>query len=108
MQRALLNLLENAVRYSPHTEPIEIAAWVDGGDMVKEVKDRGPGIPAELHDRIFEPFFRGDAARGNSSGCGLGLSIVQRIAAAHGGRVSVSSRESGSNFRIMLPIPEER
>jgi signal transduction histidine kinase len=104
VRRALLNLLENAARYSPSTEPIEIACWADASDLIVEVRDRGPGIPAELHGRIFEPFFQGDAARGNSSGSGLGLSIVQRIVEAHGGKVGVNSSKSGSTFRITLPI----
>lgn len=104
VKRAVLNLLDNAARYSPRTEPIEIASWVEAGDLVLEVRDRGPGIPPELHERIFEPFFRGEAARGDSSGSGLGLSIVQRIAKAHGGRVGVKSGRSGSTFRITLPL----
>jgi signal transduction histidine kinase len=104
VKRAVLNLLDNAARYSPRTELIEIAAWVEAGDLVVEVRDRGPGIPPQLHERIFEPFFRGDAARGDSSGSGLGLSIVQRIASAHGGTVSVESGDSGSTFRIILPL----
>lgn len=104
VRRALLNLLENAARYSPRTEPIEIASWAESSGVIIEVRDRGPGIPAELHSRIFEPFFRGDSARSDSSGCGLGLSIVQRIAEAHGGTVGVKSSESGSTFRINLPL----
>jgi two-component system, OmpR family, sensor kinase len=104
VKRAVLNLLENAARYSPRAEPIEIASWTDASDLVVEIRDRGVGIPAELHGRIFEPFFQGDAARGDSSGCGLGLSIVQRIAEAHGGKVSVNSSKSGSTFRITLPV----
>ncbi|MBN9660498.1 MAG: HAMP domain-containing histidine kinase [Acidobacteria bacterium] len=103
MKRAVLNLLDNAARYSPRTEPIEIASWIEAGVLVVEVRDGGPGIPPELHERIFEPFFRGEAVRGESSGSGLGLSIVQRIAKAHGGNVSVKSSRSGSTFRITLP-----
>jgi signal transduction histidine kinase len=104
VRRALLNLLENAARYSPATEAIEVAAWADRQELVIEVRDKGPGIPADLKDRIFEPFFQGDPSRGDSSGSGLGLSIVQRIAEAHGGRVSVSSSSAGSTFRITLPL----
>jgi len=104
VRRALLNLLENANHYSPRSEPIEIAAWIDETDLVIQVSDRGPGIPVELHGRIFEPFFQGDSARGGSSGSGLGLSIVQRIAEAHGGSTGVESSDAGSRFRITLPL----
>jgi signal transduction histidine kinase len=104
VRRALLNLLENAARYSPPSEPIEIAAWADESNLVIWVRDRGEGIPSELQSRIFEPFFQGDAARGNTSGSGLGLSIVQRIAEAHGGKVGVVSSEAGSTFRLTLPL----
>lgn len=104
VRRAVLNLLENADRYSPRTEPIEIASWVEAGDLVVEVRDRGLGVPPELQERIFEPFFRGEAARGDSSGSGLGLSIVRRIAKAHGGKANVQSNESGSTFRVLLPL----
>jgi two-component system, OmpR family, sensor kinase len=103
VRRALLNLLENAARYSPPNEPIEIASWADQDELFIEVRDKGPGIPAELQSRIFEPFFQGDAARSDSSGSGLGLSIVQRIAEAHGGRVGVSGC-GGATFRIALPL----
>jgi two-component system, OmpR family, sensor kinase len=104
VRRALLNLLENAARYSPRSEPIEIAAWCSFQELVVEVRDRGPGVPPELQGRIFEPFFQGDSARGSSSGSGLGLSIVQRIAEAHSGKVSVDSSSAGSTFRIQLPL----
>lgn len=104
VRRALLNLLENAAQYSPRSEPIEIASWANANELAVEVRDGGPGIPDELHGRIFEPFFQGDAARSHSAGCGLGLSIVQRIAEAHGGKVSVSSSKAGSSFRITLPL----
>ncbi len=104
VKRAVLNLLDNAARYSPRTEPIEIASWVEADDLVVEVRDRGAGIPPELHERIFEPFFRGGVARGEAPGSGLGLSIVQRIAKAHGGGVSVKSSGSGSTFRITIPL----
>jgi two-component system, OmpR family, sensor kinase len=104
VRRAILNLLENAARYSPQSEPIELAAKADRRHLFVSVSDKGQGIPSELHSRIFEPFFQGDAARGDSSGSGLGLSIVQRIAEAHGGRVSVESSSEGSTFGITLPL----
>lgn len=104
VRRALLNLLENAARYSPHHSPVEIASWSSTSHLMVEVRDQGPGIPDELQDRIFEPFFQGDPARGESSGSGLGLSIVKRIAEAHRGKVEVTSSSSGSTFRVTLPL----
>jgi signal transduction histidine kinase len=104
VRRAVLNLLENAARYSPQTEPVEIAAYAGVDRLVISIRDKGPGIAPELHARIFDPFFQGDAARGNSSGSGLGLSIVKRIAEAHGGAVSLNSSSAGSTFQIVLPL----
>jgi signal transduction histidine kinase len=104
VRRAILNLLENAARYSPQSEPIVLSSWADRGHLFVSVIDKGEGIPPELHSRIFEPFFQGDAARSYSSGSGLGLSIVQRVAEAHGGGVSVFSGPSGSTFQIDVPL----
>lgn len=103
VRRAVLELLENAARYSPTGEPVEIGALATSGKLVIWVRDHGSGIAPTLHSRIFEPFFQGDPARGGSSGSGLGLAIVQRIAEAHGGSAGLESGPAGSTFRIELP-----
>ncbi|HEX7740539.1 MAG TPA: ATP-binding protein [Marmoricola sp.] len=102
---ALDNLVANAVKYSEDGATVEVAA-AGGQDVVEvSVRDRGIGIPAGEIDRIFERFYRVDRARPRATGgTGLGLSIVKHVAASHGGRVTVTSREGeGSTFTITLP-----
>jgi signal transduction histidine kinase len=102
---ALVNLIENAVKYSDPGSPVEVGA-VEVGDSVDFiVQDRGIGIPPADRDRIFERFYRVDRARSRvTGGTGLGLSIVRNVARNHGGEVRVESREGeGSTFVIQLP-----
>jgi len=103
-QRALVNLLENAIKYGPPTEPIEL--WIARvGDRVRlTVADRGPGIPDEERTLIFEPFYRPKGARPDVGGAGLGLAIARRIAEAQGGSLTYATRAGGgSEFRLELP-----
>ena len=106
MKRLLANLIENALRYG--NNGVEVAAYVAGDHaapyVVLSVLDRGQGIdPAELGD-IFNPFIRGDRARGGK-GTGLGLAIVKRIAAQHGGSVELRNRSGGGlEARVCLPL----
>jgi len=106
IKRMLVNLVENALRYGGNS--VEVAVSVSGGCsapyVVLSVLDRGVGIdPAEL-DEIFNPFTRGDRARGGK-GTGLGLAIVKRIAALHGGSVELRNRAGGGlEARICLPL----
>ncbi|MGH8969182.1 MAG: sensor histidine kinase [Actinomycetes bacterium] len=106
---ALGNLVENAVRYSPEGTRVTVATRPcrdDAGDIVEvSVADEGPGIPEDDRERIFERFYRIDAARSRETGgTGLGLSIVKHVAAVHGGEVTVWSAEgSGSTFTLRLP-----
>jgi two-component system sensor histidine kinase KdpD len=76
VQQVLVNLLENATKYAPAGTDIDLSAWSEGGALVIEVADRGPGMPAELLERAFDRFFRGPAS-GNSPGVGLGLAICK-------------------------------
>ena len=103
--QALINLLDNAIKYSPENSRVEARAFRQENELALEVKDRGIGIPAEHHERIFERFYRVDKARSrDAGGTGLGLSIVRHIALLHGGRVEVESHAGeGSVFRLRLP-----
>jgi two-component system sensor histidine kinase KdpD len=102
IEQVLINLLENAAKYTPAGTPIEISASVLQGEVMVTVADRGPGVPPEESERIFEKFHR--AARG-AGGVGLGLAICRGIVTAHGGRLWVDSREGGgAAFRFTLPI----
>jgi two-component system sensor histidine kinase SenX3 len=105
VRSALVNLLDNAIKYSGPGEPVEIGARVDGDRVALVVRDHGIGIPARDLERIFERFYRVDRARSrDTGGTGLGLAIVRHVAQAHGGEVTVESREGeGSTFTLYLP-----
>ena len=104
--QVLLNLLLNALQILPENGHIAVAARLDGEDAVLEVADDGPGIPAALRERVFDPFFTQRAG-----GVGLGLVVVRQIVAAHGGEIGVfESRSGGALFHVRLPAhrKEER
>jgi two-component system, OmpR family, sensor histidine kinase KdpD len=104
VEQVLINLLENAAKYTPAASPIDISAHHDGRDVVIEVADRGSGIPKELSERIFEKFYRLPRER-EGGGAGLGLAICRGVVEAHGGRIWVDPREGGGSvFRFSLPI----
>jgi signal transduction histidine kinase len=106
MAGALLNLLQNAFKYTNEDKRITVRALRDDGHVVLEVEDNGVGIPRRELRRIFDRFYRVDTLLTRATeGSGLGLSIAQRIVQAHGGRISVDSTVGkGSTFRIHLPI----
>jgi two-component system, OmpR family, sensor histidine kinase SenX3 len=106
MRSALMNLLDNAIKYSGPKEPVEIGARLEGDRIALLVRDHGIGIPTRDLERIFERFYRVDRARSRETGgTGLGLAIVRHVAQAHGGDVSVESREGeGSLFTLHVPI----
>lgn len=101
LERALLNLVENAVRFSPEGVPVEIhVREAPGARLAIEVRDRGPGVPEAHRQKIFERFFTTDADR---SGTGLGLAIVKSVATAHDGAIVLESPEDGGAlFRLTL------
>ncbi len=102
VERALLNLVENALRFSPEGAPVRIgvACSRDGRELLLWVRDRGPGVPKEHEKRIFDRFFTTDA---DKNGTGLGLAIVQSVAEAHGGRVELESTPGeGATFTLVL------
>jgi two-component system sensor histidine kinase KdpD len=104
--RALVNLLENALRHSPPGMPVELELSRRGGALLLEVRDRGPGIVKEDRERLFEPFQRGTATAGRH-GIGLGLAIARGTARAMGGDVEYQLREGGGSvFTLRLPAAD--
>lgn len=101
----LINLINNAVKYSEEAPDIQITARAEDQDVVLAVTDRGMGIPAAEQKRIFEKFYRVDCRRTSEvGGCGIGLSLVRHIIEAHGGSVGVTSKlGAGSTFFVRLP-----
>ncbi len=106
LRRALLNLVENAVKYTPAGGKIELSLTRDGGYASLAVQDTGIGISPADQKRVFEPFVRLDAARARETGgTGLGLAIAQAIAVAHGGSLMLESRPgAGTRFMLRLPL----
>jgi two-component system sensor histidine kinase KdpD len=107
IEQVLVNLIDNAVRYSAEKAPVEIRAREDSERFtVIEVSDRGPGIPEADRERIFEKFHRLHHA---GPGTGLGLAICRSIVEAHGGNIDVRDREGGgARFRFTLPLAGPR
>lgn len=113
MERVVVNLVENAIKYSPPDTPVGISARITRDGVLKlSVEDEGPGVRAADRERIFEPFFRDQAAkRSGVPGHGLGLAICNSIVLAHGGRIDVTDRPGGGAcFSVYLPaaVPAER
>lgn len=107
LHRALLNLIDNAIRYSPDQASIHVRIRYEPGWCRLSVRDEGEGLSDEDSLRLFERFYRGDPARARSSrgGTGLGLPIVQQIAHAHGGRVQASNHpQGGALLELVLPL----
>ncbi len=105
LRQAVVNLVHNAVKFSPVNGSVQIVVGEGGGAAVIEVRDSGPGISEEHRAHIFERFYRVDKARARAAGgAGLGLSIAQWAVASHGGTIEVESAEGGGSiFRIRLP-----
>ena len=104
LRRAIFNLIDNALRYAG--EPVEVEARAEGGRIVLEVLDRGPGIPDGEAERLKQPFTRLDSARSGRGGAGLGLAIVERVARAHGGKLELAPRPGGGlAARLILGQP---
>jgi two-component system sensor histidine kinase ChvG len=103
LESALLALLENALRFSPHDQPVVVRAAVERArQVVVSVSDRGPGVSPANQAKIFDRFFTTEAARG---GTGLGLAIAATVARAHGGTIGVESEPGrGACFSLRLPL----
>ena len=106
VQRALANVLENALRVSPASEPVSVRLTATRQDVLVRVTDRGPGIPESERERIFEPFHR-VAGRPDQPGAGLGLAIAKGFTEANGGRMWLESRAGqGASFVLAFPLVE--
>jgi signal transduction histidine kinase len=114
IRRMILNLLDNAIKYTPAGGHVHVAIGRDDSGYALRITDTGTGIPADAQPHIFERFYRVDEARsrngetGRTSGAGLGLSIVSWIARMNGGSVTLDrSDKSGSTFVVTLPLASE-
>jgi two-component system sensor histidine kinase KdpD len=104
IEQVLINLLENAIKYTPPHSPIELSATGARDIVTVTLADRGPGIPSGDEQRIFDKFYRARSGNG-SGGVGLGLTICRGIVEAHGGRLWVENRPGGgAAFRFTLPL----
>ena len=102
-EQVVTNLLDNAIEHTPPDAPIDISAREQGGQVILEIADRGPGLPPGFGERIFEKFERGPAA--GHGGVGLGLAICKGIVEAHGGTIRGDNRPGGGAvFTIALPV----
>ncbi|MCB9594539.1 MAG: PAS domain S-box protein [Sandaracinaceae bacterium] len=106
LDHVLLNLIENAIKYSQAGGEVVVSVRVDGAYVVIEVRDKGMGVPEKYRERIFERFYRVDKGRSrNEGGTGLGLSIARNLVRRLGGRIELESEvDVGSTFRVRLPL----
>jgi two-component system sensor histidine kinase KdpD len=105
VEQVIRNLVDNAVKFSPPSGTIDVSAAVRNDAIVVTVKDDGPGVAPEYHDRVFERFFR--VEHGGVAGAGLGLAICKRFVELHGGRIELDSQPGqGAAFRFSLPLTE--
>lgn len=105
LEQALINLLDNAVKYSGEARDIIVRMYATAGEAVIEVEDHGIGISDADQRRVLEKFYRGTGAARRISGFGLGLPIAQQLMQAHNGRIEfISRQDAGSTFRLVLPM----
>jgi two-component system sporulation sensor kinase C len=106
LRQIVYNLAQNAIEASPSGQAVSIAATVKGNRFQLSVRDRGAGVPAELRDRIFDPFFSTKDRGVRTGGMGLGLALVRRTVTAAGGSIEVQDApDGGSIFTVTLPVP---
>lgn len=105
IDQVLTNLLENALRYTPANSPIEITASANATELMISVADRGPGIPPEDLERIFDKFYRVSGRARTPGGSGVGLAVCRGLIEAHHGRIWAENRaDGGAIFRFTLPL----
>jgi two-component system sensor histidine kinase CpxA len=106
LRRAVENIIRNAIRHEPEGSAVEIALETGADSVIIVVRDHGPGVPEELLDAIFEPFFRVEGHRSRASGgVGLGLAIARRAVNLHGG--TISARNAGPGLAVAITLPRE-
>jgi two-component system, OmpR family, sensor kinase len=104
LHRLAGNLIENALIHTPAGTPVTVSVSQEGDRAILEVADRGPGVPVDMRDRVFERFARGAGDAAPSGGSGLGLAIVRAVTAAHGGAVEIlDAQGGGARFVVTLP-----
>ena len=104
LEQVLVNLVDNAIKYTPEGGDVRVEVTAKDGDVVIEVANSGPGIPAKHLPRVFERFYRVDAGRSRElGGTGLGLSIVKHLVAKIGGSVTVDSDGEWTRFQLRMP-----
>jgi len=107
IEHVIINLLENAAKYAGPASPIELSGWREQDGVVIAVEDRGPGVPRDAKERIFEKFYRAHDAN-RTGGAGLGLAVCKAIVVAHHGSIKAENRpQGGLEIRIELPIDRE-
>ena len=105
MERVIINLLENSLKYTPPGTPLEISGLMQDKEILVAVADRGPGLPVGEEERIFEKFYQ--VSPGSARGAGLGLTICRSIIEAHGGRIWAANRpDGGAVFSFTIPLAE--
>ncbi len=104
IERVLVNLLENALKFSPPDSTVWVRVEPTADDLLVHVLDRGPGVAPGLREAVFEPFRRGDEAA--VRGAGLGLAIARGFAEVNGARVWAEGDETGGHFILALPVAD--
>lgn len=108
LEQVLVNLFENAARYTPQGTEVTIRAVIDGGHLRLAVSDNGPGLPEGAETRIFDKFYRASPMADGGRGSGLGLAICRAIIHAHGGTIVAANRPGGgAEFVVRLPLPKD-
>jgi len=102
--RVIINLLHNAIKWTPDTGSITITATTEGEEVVISVLDSGPGVPSDQVERVFERFYQVDPARSGREGTGLGLAICKHIVEAHGGRIWAEGNDLGAGGRFRFTL----
>lgn len=105
LDQVMNNLLDNALRFAPPDSEVTVSTWADETTAGFAVADRGPGVPTEARQRIFERFGRGDPSRGRDGGAGLGLAICSEIVIAHRGTIRVEERAGGGGGVFVVTLP---